>query len=50
MPAVGKSDDKGDAYARVEIQLPSQLTPEERTHYEAIAKLNEDAAKKHSAA
>ena len=39
MPAVGKSDDKGDAYARVEIQLPSQLTPEERTHYEAIAEV-----------
>ena len=50
MPAVGKSDDRGDAYARVEIQLPSQLTPEERTHYEAIAKLNEGGAKKHSAA
>ena len=50
MPAVGKSEDKGDAYARVEILLPSQLTPEERTHYEALAKLNEGGAKKHSAA
>ncbi len=50
MPAVGKSEEKGDAYARVEIQLPSQLTPEERTHYEAIAKLNDGGAKKNSAA
>ena len=50
MPAVGKSDEKGDAYARAEIQLPAQLTPEERTHYEALAKLNEGSAKKHSAA
>ncbi len=50
MPAVGKSDEKGDAYARAEIQLPAQLTPEERTHYEALAKLNEEIAKKHSAA
>jgi DnaJ-class molecular chaperone len=50
MPAVGKNDDKGDAYARVEIQLPAQLTPEERNHYEALAKLHEGGAKKHSAA
>src|SRR6266571_1401295 len=27
MPAVGKSDDKGDAYARVEIQMPTELSP-----------------------
>jgi DnaJ-class molecular chaperone len=50
MPAVGKTDDKGDAYARAEIQLPAQLTPEERVHYEALAKLHEGGAKKHSAA
>jgi DnaJ-class molecular chaperone len=51
MPAVGKnSEEKGDVYARVEIQLPSQLTSEERTHYEALAKLQEEGAKKHSAA
>jgi len=50
MPAVNKNDDKGDAYARVEVQLPTQLTPEERTHYEALAKLNDGAASKHSAA
>jgi DnaJ-class molecular chaperone len=48
MPAVGKSDDKGDLYARVEAQLPTQLTDREREHYEALAK--GEAAKKHSAA
>jgi DnaJ-class molecular chaperone len=50
MPAAGKSGDKGDAYARVDIQLPAQLTPEERSHYEALAKLHEGGAKTHSAA
>ena len=34
---------KGDAYARVEVQLPSHLTPEEREHYEALAKLGTDS-------
>jgi DnaJ-class molecular chaperone len=50
MPAVNKNEDKGDAYARVEAQLPTQLTPEERSHYEALAKLGDGAASKHSAA
>ena len=50
MPAVGKPNDTGDAYARVEVQLPTQLSPEERTHYEALAKSQGSAAKKHSAA
>ena len=47
MPSTGKTDDKGDLYARVEAELPTQLTDEERAHYEALAK--KDAAK-HSAA
>jgi DnaJ-class molecular chaperone len=50
MPAVNKSDEKGDAYARVEIQLPSELSADERIHYEALAKLHEGGAKKNSAA
>ena len=50
MPAVGKPDDKGDLYARVEVQLPTQLTAEEREHYEALAKLSGGGANKHSAA
>jgi len=50
MPAVGKPEDKGDAYARVEIQLPTQLSPQEREHYETLAKLSDSAAKTNSAA
>jgi DnaJ-class molecular chaperone len=50
MPAVGKPDEKGDLYARIRVQVPTQLSDEERQHYEALAKLAEDAAKKHSAA
>jgi len=50
MPAVGKPDEKGDLYARIRVQVPTQLSDEERQHYEALAKLAGDAAKKHSAA
>jgi curved DNA-binding protein len=50
MPAVNKPDDKGDLYARVEVQLPTQLSAAEREHWEALAKLQGDAAKKNSAA
>jgi curved DNA-binding protein len=50
MPAVGKADETGDAYARVEVQLPAQLSDEEREHWDALAKLNGTSAKTHSAA
>jgi curved DNA-binding protein len=50
MPAVGKAKEMGDLYARVEAQLPTQLSIEERAHYEALAKSSGGAAKKHSAA
>ena len=50
MPTTGKAEDKGDLYARVEAHLPARLSTEERTHWEALAKLNGEAAKKHSAA
>jgi len=50
MPTVGKPDDKGDEYARVEIQMPTELTDAERKHYEELATLQGDAAKSHSAA
>jgi DnaJ-class molecular chaperone len=50
MPAVGKAGERGDLYARVDVQLPTQLSPEERTHYEALAKLSGGAANTHSAA
>jgi len=48
MPAVGKSEDKGDLYARIEAQLPTAVTEREREHWEALAK--GEAAKKNSAA
>jgi DnaJ-class molecular chaperone len=50
MPAVGKPDDKGDLYARIEVQLPAQISTEERQHWEALAKLTGGAAKTDSAA
>ncbi len=39
MPTVGKPDERGDLYATVDVQLPGQLTAEERRHYEELAKL-----------
>jgi len=48
MPATGKADDKGDLYARVEAELPAEVSAEEREHYAALAKLH--ASKKTSAA
>jgi DnaJ-class molecular chaperone len=50
MPAVGKSDDKGDLYARVDVQLPTSLTDKEREHFEALKKLGGNDTKTHSAA
>src|SRR5687767_14785386 len=49
MPKVGHADDKGDLYARIEAQLPTELSEAEREHYEALAKLA-GATKAHSAA
>ena len=48
MPAVGKPDDRGDLYATVDVELPRQLTPEQRAHFEALQKLEKGA--KHSVA
>jgi DnaJ-class molecular chaperone len=48
MPKVGKIDDRGDLYATVDVQLPTQLSPEERAHFEALAEL--ERRKKDSAA
>ena len=50
MPKVSDPADRGDLYARGEVQLPTELTAEEREHYEALAKLQGGSAKKHSAA
>jgi DnaJ-class molecular chaperone len=50
MPAVGRPDDKGDLYARVEAQMPTALSSAEREHYQALARLHGAAAKTNSAA
>jgi curved DNA-binding protein len=39
MPVTGKKDEHGDLYATVDVQLPKELTPEQRTHYEELQKL-----------
>jgi DnaJ-class molecular chaperone len=36
MPATGKSGETGDLYATVDVQLPKELTPEQRAHFEAL--------------
>src|SRR4051812_8602755 len=47
MPATGKTA-AGDLYATVDVQLPRDLTAEQRKHFEALQKLEKDT--KHSAA
>jgi DnaJ-class molecular chaperone len=44
MPKVGKPDETGDLYARVEVQLPTELSPAERDLYQQLAKLQKGAA------
>ena len=41
MPTAGKKDESGDLYATVDVQLPKTLTPEQRSHFEALQKMNE---------
>jgi len=50
MPKVSDPSDRGDLYARAEIHLPTELSPAEREHYEALARLQGGAAKTDSAA
>jgi len=40
MPSVAKPEDRGDLFATVDIEVPRTLTPEQRQHYEALAKLD----------
>jgi DnaJ-class molecular chaperone len=50
MPKVGgQTEDTGDLYAKVDVQMPTELSPAEREHYEALVKLK-GAASKNSAA
>ncbi len=44
MPVVGKNGEHGDLYATVDVELPRQLTPDQRVHFEALQKLNERSA------
>jgi DnaJ-class molecular chaperone len=39
MPAIGKGGEKGDLYATVDVQLPREITTEERQHFEALRTL-----------
>jgi DnaJ-class molecular chaperone len=39
MPATGKASEPGDLYATVDVQLPKELTPEQRKHFEELQKL-----------
>ena len=48
MRRLGKTTDRGDLYATADVQLPRSVTPEQRTHWEALAALASKA--KHSAA
>ena len=41
MPVAGKKDEHGDLYATVEVQLPKELTPQQREHFEALKKLEQ---------
>jgi curved DNA-binding protein len=48
MTLSGKGEERGDLFATIEVELPRALTPEQRTHFESLAKLEKTA--KHSAA
>ena len=43
LPEVGRADDRGDLYARIDVRLPRRVTAEQRRLYEALAKLDERA-------
>jgi len=42
-PVLGKAGERGDLLVMLELQVPSDLTPEERRHYEALAALRTQA-------
>jgi curved DNA-binding protein len=39
MPKLNKPNEYGDLYARIEVRLPTDLTPEQREHFEALRQL-----------
>jgi DnaJ-class molecular chaperone len=38
-PILGKAGERGDLLVSLDLQVPTELTPEERAHYEALAAL-----------
>ena len=45
MPIVGRKGARGDLYATVDVELPRNLTEDERKHYEALQRLREEGLK-----
>mgnify|MGYP005812425159 CR=1 FL=1 len=43
-PVIGKPDQRGDLLVTLELQVPVELSPEERRHYEALAALRTQPA------
>lgn len=41
LPAPGAPDDRGDLFAKIEVRMPTTLSPEARTHYEALRGLGD---------
>jgi DnaJ-class molecular chaperone len=39
LPSVGRPDERGDLFATIEVSIPSSLSDEERTHYQALQAL-----------
>ena len=39
MPTPGRPEERGDLYAKLDVQLPATLSDEERAHYEALRSL-----------
>ena len=48
MPITGKSGEHGDLYATVDVQLPKELTPEQRAHFEALKTMETGAKVKNA--
>ena len=43
-PVLGKAGERGDLLVTLDLQVPTELTPEERQHYEALAALRAQPA------
>lgn len=45
LPGVGKPDERGDLYANVEVDIPKELSEQERRHYEALRGLKAEGGR-----